>query len=101
MLIKLIWMVDDVSQEHVPKEVPGLLGGVALHKDIKVSESGAAIPDSSVRVTHVERPNELTIIHQIDLLVISLQELRDSASKEVHFPVRERIIANADTTSFL
>lgn len=96
--VKLTRVMDDVPQKHVSKEVPRWLCRMTLHEDVQVAERRAAVADSRVRVSHVERANELAVVDEFDLLVVPLEELRDSASEEVHLPVGERVVANTDAS---
>ncbi len=74
---------------------------MSLYQYVKVTEGRASIAHSCIRISHIERTNELAIINQLHLLVVPLEELRDTSSEEVHAPVREGIVANHNAACIL
>lgn len=91
--------MNHVSQKHISEEVAGALRWMPLHKDVQVAERRVSIPDSRIGISHVQRANELTVVDQLYLLVVPLEELGDATTKKVHPPIRKRIVPNADSTS--
>ena len=74
---------------------------MTLHENIEVTEARASVACPSVWICHVDGTNELAIVYKFNLLMVTLEELRDTSLKEVHTPVSKRIIPDADAACLL
>ena len=74
---------------------------MTLHKHVQVPKGCRSVTHSSVGICNIERADELTVVDQLDFLVVPLEELRDFAFEKVHAPVSEWVVPDADSSCSL
>lgn len=99
--IKLVPMPLDIAQEYISDEVPSVRRGVTLYVCVQVTEFTDAIPHTCVLVSNVERADELTVVDDLYLVVVAVEELIDLPSEEVEREVRCGVVAHTDSACFL
>jgi hypothetical protein len=96
-------MVFNVSEKHVTEEVSCTFCAIAFSYGIQISEASTTVPDTWVSVSNIETTDKLSIINKFDLLVVAAEKTTNTSFwlYEKASPVRERLVVNANASSFI
>lgn len=88
-----------IGDDHVPEEVPALLGGVSLQNDVQVSELPVAIPHTRVHVRYVQRTAENVVVNQEYFLMVSSENIGYMERSQMSPKLPEGVIPNHHTST--